>query len=432
MIRRFLAAVVAVASLAVPGLADDAVPARFFIERIEVRNAHRVSPEIVISETLLREGTEYSEEELHAASLRLSRLPYILSAEFSLAKGSDRGRHILVITIAETKPFFYLVDTRPILHDRTTQAFVDYADYLGAESNEAAIGYRGFIGRRGVVHVGVTSRRDQQIFTTDYSAIAAGYTRYDIFGTHAFATFNLRQPFGTTASGALSPQLVVGIPLTLNQTLTLDLDATRFERSTQRVAGPTCCTEIQRQDGERLVTATWTYNTTNQPFVPTNGTIVRIAPVWSKRDRSSYSFAYRTSPFEPPSAFAQHINGYGIDVSWSRYWELSDLHSISAGVQTGWASVNDRVSIATPVKIDSDPTYAIFQGSYSYNLWHGSTRNGDSRLELSARYVTRRRAPIREISPFSQRENVDQAAVSWVRRSSWGTLRLGLGYTWER
>jgi outer membrane protein assembly factor BamA len=267
--------------------AQETTPTRFLIERIEVRNLHRVSRDIIVSESLLHEGGEYSEQDLRDASLRLSRLPFLLSADFSLEKGSERGKHVLVISIAETKPFFYLFDMRPNLKDESRQVPADYADYLGSDTNEGALGYRVFVGRRGLVHGGVTSRHDNASFTTDYSSVAVGYTQYDVFGTHAFVSLNLRQPFGTAEAGALSPQVVVGIPLTTNQTLTLDYEQTRFRNRTELVGGRY---EVDRQDAERLMSLTWTYNTTNQPFVPTRGTLVRVAPLWSARDRALYTW----------------------------------------------------------------------------------------------------------------------------------------------
>ena len=45
-------------------MAQDAVPPRFFIERIEVRDAKRVSTDVVIAESRLRQGQEYSEADL--------------------------------------------------------------------------------------------------------------------------------------------------------------------------------------------------------------------------------------------------------------------------------------------------------------------------------------------------------------------------------
>ena len=62
--------------------------ARFFVERIDVRDAHHVSRDVVIAESRLREGETYSEQELREGNLRLNRAPYLLSADFSLEKGS--------------------------------------------------------------------------------------------------------------------------------------------------------------------------------------------------------------------------------------------------------------------------------------------------------------------------------------------------------
>jgi len=69
-----------------------------------VRKASRVSPQIVIAESLLREGAEYSEDDLRAASARLRRLPFLLSADFALEKGSERGRYLLAISVVAVAP----------------------------------------------------------------------------------------------------------------------------------------------------------------------------------------------------------------------------------------------------------------------------------------------------------------------------------------
>ena len=67
MFRLFLTTCTA-AVIAVSAMAQTTTP-RFFIERIEVRGVHRVSPDLVTAETLLRNETEYGEEDLRAALL---------------------------------------------------------------------------------------------------------------------------------------------------------------------------------------------------------------------------------------------------------------------------------------------------------------------------------------------------------------------------
>lgn len=420
MVRTFLTAVI-VAVLALPALAQDA---RFFIERIEVRNARRVSPDLIESETLLREGSEYSEADLGAASARLNRLPFLLSSDFTLEKGSERGQHVLVITVNETKPFFFLIDTRPVLREDRGPSRFEYADDdVGGESKDAALGFRWFVGRRGIVHVGVLSQNDRQTFTRDYSAVAAGYTQYDLFGTRAFATLNVRLPEGRWAEGTVSPQLVLGVPLTTTQTLTLDVQDTHFRNDTQTILG----VNVPRRDAERLLSLSWTYNTTNHPFAPTRGTIVRITPLRAMRDRSEFSILQPGTVVEPN---AEHTNATGIDVAASRYWELSERNAVSAGILAGRARVDhDHDNELSDPPRQWSPAYQVLRAGYSRNLWRGDPKAGDARIELDARFSAR------QLNREGQEFIGDDAKgyeliASWVRRSSWGMVRLGVGYGW--
>lgn len=426
MFRLFLTAFTA-AIVAISAIAQEPAPARFLIERIEVRNANRVSEDLVIAETLLRAGAEYSEAELGAASARLSRLPFLVSADFALERGSDRGRHVLVITVTETRPFFFFIDSRPILREDQGPTRIEYADDVAGESKDAAVGFRWFVGRRGIVHVGVMRRNDRHIFTTAYSAVAAGYTQYDILGTRAFATVNVRLPHGRWAEGTVSPQVVVGMPLNTNQTLTLDYEDTHFRRDTEIILS----VDIPEQDAERVVSLAWTYNTTNHPFAPTRGTILRVAPLRSMRDRSSFRFVLG-EPARGPQLYAEHINGYGIDFHGSRYWELSEKNSLSAGAVLGWADVEDRINASTEsLEVRWNPAYQVLRAGYSRNLWKGDPRGGDSRLEFETRFVRRQLNFAQPRNSFTpDRVAFLQASVSWARRSSWGMLRLGAGYSW--
>lgn len=405
--------------------------ARFFIERIEVRNTQRVSPQLIVRETLLREGTEVSEADLSDASARLSRLPFILAADFALEKGSDRGRHVLVIKVTETKPFFFLVNLSPTLWDDSRRT-VDYDVDFGTEAKDAALGFRWFVGGRGIVHIGTSARRDRQTFTTDYTTAAIGYTQYDLFGTRAFATVNLRLPIDM--DGKLSPQLVVGMPVSANQTLTLDYEDTYARDANVRAYDGNTFREMSSQ---RLLTLAWTYNTTNQPFVPTRGTLIRVAPLLSMSDRSDFTFGgpFTGSTAPPAVGYAQHRKGYGADLLASRYWELSELHSVSAGVMAGWAHVDEHTTSLPfhPATVEWRPSYQIVRAGYSRNLWKGDPKNGDSRIELDGRVVLSQRRVDEGSVVFGttpDHEDTFQLAAGWVRRSSYGTLRLGLGYSW--
>jgi hypothetical protein len=423
---------VALALLAVTlsGFAQEVGEPRFFIDRIEVRNAKRVSPDVVIYESRLKAGHEYSEADLSDAAVRLNRLPFLLSAEFSLDKGAERGHYVLVISIAETRPFFFDIDARPIISSNDGIVDPDYTDRLGSAEHSAVIGFRQFVGRRGAVHVGLTGRDDNRDFTRDFTAVVVGYTQYDLFGSTAFATVNIKKPIDT-GDGGISPQIVAGIPISPNQTVTLTADQTRYAND-RTVFG----TAIERRDDERLFSARWTYNTTNDPFVPTSGTLVTVTPFMAWRDIANYNLVVVVGdpdePFSPEvilTAYSLHMNSRGFDVAASHWYELNERDSILGGAEVGLATVEQRSNRTELSARGYDSTYWVIHGGYSHSLWSRERqKTGDSRLEATLRYVNRNGGELRQF--FSYQQDVMQASASWVRRSSWGTFRLGAGYAW--
>lgn len=428
MIRKFLIALL----FALPVVAQEAAAPRFFIERIDVRNTKRVTPDVIVFESRLREGQEYSETDLSDAAARLQRLPFLLSADFSLERGSERGRHVLVITVSETRPFFYKLDLVPIVaSDAGTARYVDEHIAVGS-GTDVALGFRWFVGRRGALHMGLQISDDNRDYTEEYGAWAMGYTHYDIFGTRAFATVNLKYALGSGSNkgfGAISPQVVVGMPLTANQTLTLSYDESVIEGDTVRFGVPGGENiELEDDESQRLLTLKWAYDTTNHPFLPTRGTLLSVTPnaVW--RDLVGYAYE-----FNPPgnldfyTPVVWHGRSLGIDGSARRYWELSERHSVSAGLDAGWGKTKARAVALGEYNYDS--RYAIARAGYSFSFWDQSrtARDGDSRLEVNLAGLARSRGSERI---FREERDVFQISTNWVRRNSWGTLRLGVGYGW--
>lgn len=420
MIRTLLITLAVLLSTA--AIAQDAVPPRFFIERIEVREARRVSKDVVIAESRLREGQEYSEADLRDASARLGRLPFLLSAEFSLEKGSERGRYVLVVTINETKPFFFGLDGRTFL-TRDNNVEPEYNDRIGSDDHFATVGFRWFVGRRGALHTALVTSDYNHNFARDYAAIVVGYTQYDLFGTRAFATLNLKHLI-IDGGSEITPQLVVGVPLSPNQTLTLEVDETRFGPDTREVLGQV----FDTQNGQRVVGATWSYNTTNRPFLPTRGTLLTVRPRLSWSDSATYRYV-QPNPEEPIPAIPFHADtvhseAREITVNAARYWELSERSSVSGGLDaslTHFRFDSDLLGLT----IDHELRGGVAAG-YSYSFWDAErSKNGDSRLEVNARLGNRSFS----YADFYRAEQ-RQLSASWVRRSSWGTLRLGLGYAW--
>ncbi|HEX6088027.1 MAG TPA: hypothetical protein VF266_26090 [Thermoanaerobaculia bacterium] len=385
---------------AVPLSAQDA---QFFIERIEVRNHKRVSKDVIVAESRLREGRAYSEEELRDASTRLGRLPFLLSTEFALEKGSERGRHVLVLTVHETRPFFYLIDAVAYFDPQQGPLTAD-EDSRGATSENLALGFRWFVGRRGALHVGLSGIDRNREFAREYGAFSVGYTQYDLFGTRAFATLNVRQPI-EPSGGRLSPQLVVGVPLSANQTVTVLYD----ELHTRGL-------------DQRLVTARWSYNTTNEPFFPTRGSLVYAGPVAGWLDGTGRGNS---------RGLVTHSNFIGVEGGAARYFELAERDTVWSDLRAEWAR-NDYRASDVPGGRDESTRYGSIGLGYSRSLWSREQRaNGDSRFELTGRYSRRSRSLEEQSVVFTGRDReVAQVAGAWVRRSSWGTLRLGVGYAW--
>lgn len=423
MIRTFLTLIVLVATLfaAAPILAQEAP--RFFIERIEVRDHIRVSPEVVIYESRLREGADYNETDLRDAAARLSRLPYLLGAEFALEKGTERGRFRLIITINETRSFFYRLDIVPILSNTPGVDVGPSTRLGGGDDTDAALGFRWFLGRHGALHIALIGR-DETEFTRGYSAFALGYTMYDLFGTKAFATVNLKH---RPEQAGITPQIVVGMPLSMNQTLTAEYDSYRLDYQLHNFDLVETSKETQK-----LARLTWSYNTTNHPFVPTEGTLLTAGPLWVTRQQGAGVTV--VMPDEPPlfTVVQVRTDTLALQGSALRYWEISDRNSVSFGAQAGIARVrqDERGEFAENWNRSRNAMYGVVQGGFSRSLWSQERRalGGDSRLELTLR--GRARANEFRESRFVTEHDSVQAAFSWVRHSSWGTLRVGAGYAW--
>ena len=411
------------AFLAIPLPADDAPAPLLYIERIEIRNAQRVSPDVVIAESRLREGQEYSEAELRDASTRLSRLPFLLSVDFALEKGTDRGRHVLVLTITETKPFFFLVDLQPYVDNGELFTTVETTG-AGTTGETLALGFRWFVGRRGAVHVGFSGVGASREFTNEYAAFAVGYTQYDLFGTRAFATLNLKLPVEGYGDGALSPEVVVGVPLSANQTLTLEYEDTRFAPETRTILGQT----FEERSGQRLASAKWSYNTTNEPFFPTRGTLVHATPFAAWTDRSGGTYVTETGV----TRGAVHGEIYGLGVGATQFWELTDRDSVWGDLRGEWSRIDQRGAVSEFFASEHTSRYGSIGAGYSRSLWSREERanGGDSRIELTARFSNRTRRVEDENFFVPHSHDVRQVGAAWLRRTSWGTLRLGAGYAW--
>ncbi len=145
----------------------------FFIEKVDVRNLQHVSPEVVLAEARLHEGRTYSESELHDAANRVRRLPFIIGAELSLEKGSERGRYVLVLKVIETRLWFFQIGGNILEGGDTTEGLeAGHRWFLGSSSEAYASVGTGFNG---------------------YGVVNAGLNRYNLFGRGGLLNLNVQK-----------------------------------------------------------------------------------------------------------------------------------------------------------------------------------------------------------------------------------------------
>lgn len=382
----------------------------FRLSRIEVQNTNRVSPRLIVAETLLREGQNYTEDDVRTAVARLGRLPFLLNASYTLNNG------VLVITVTEMRQFSVVLDARGILFgDRnysSTDFDYDFSDPTTPWKN-AAVGLRWQTDGAGTAHAVLTVLRNRQGLSKNYSAYEIGYTRYDLFGTRLFARANVRSPVDSLEEKTFTPSVLIGFPVTSSQTLTFEHVDTLFESHTFRLVG----NDFRVLHAERLLTLAWTYDTTNAPYAPTRGTFVRLAPMRWMRDDADFESVRTPERFIPN---ATHINANGVDVAAVHHWELSERHSMSLGMSGGWAEIDREHNPprASSTGTRSKTAYEILEGGYSRAL-------GSTRLELEGRLIINQR---NDPSGDDTNESSFEVGANWVWRSTWGTVRAGLNY----
>jgi hypothetical protein len=309
-------------------------PVRFLIESIRIEGARYSSPRILIAESRLTEGRSYSEAELRDAMSRIKRLPFVLHTDFRLAKGTERGRFVLVIAIEETKPLFVRIDS---LHEaiQTTELVQPYQinhpefrnTILRIANDYYTIGGRMFVGAKGVV-TAATDRSDCHVdhglCGSRQPGYSLGYTQYDVFGTRAsiaavvqYREFSFDLPAFIPGEGRrtasfgdhLTYQLTGAMPLFGN-------NAVRATVSRQREIVNTIHANFDQ--GELA----WLYDTTDDPLFPTRGTFAQSA-LESHRLLRYVTFI---EPIRTTNPWKHDFEAKAM-----KYWQLGSQQTVSTG-----------------------------------------------------------------------------------------------------
>lgn len=368
-------------ALALPAHADE----RFLIEHIDVQHLVHASADVIRAESRLREGERYDESELRDANNRIKRLPFVLDAAFRLERGSVRDAYVLVITVNETKPFFYLFDgifyrRRPLIELDTESAIL--------------AGARWFAAPHDVFHAAAILHHAQRPFESDYASVQAGYTRYGLLGDRAFATITADRMIAGVHTTKPLPGAVVGISLAPKRTLTMSYTTYDLNFNGRRAG--------------RILEIRFAHNTTNHPFFPTEGTLLSVAAVAARTDQ-----IFNKLP--------THVFDAGLEGHAAQYWPLTARTTAAAVVDGGILRSNARGGLNSFGMIG----YGSAMARLSRALRDPNDPDVQDRAELTLRGVSSQF----DISPF-RRDKSLQLSAAWVHRNAWGFVRIGLGYAW--
>jgi hypothetical protein len=410
----------------------------FRIETISVEGGRRAATqEIVITESQLTAGRAWSERELREAIYRIRRLPFIVHADFALRRGTARGLYALVITVEETRPFFFAESTDFIATSQTSaSSALGYGDSHTNLRVSGTAGARLFLGSRGALFGSVYG-----------NALQAGYTRYGLFGRGGSATVSLSHhlaccryeavPLGldpgfvtwSTDQGDSASASAV-LPLAGNQSLRAAAFWSRLDAGSRQGLLDDSSTDLQSFSGREQRTSRqaemkWFYDTADDPLFPSRGITVS----------GGVELAEQTVPVRPPGssfdapAREGHSRLVALAATGRQSWPLSPRQSLSLGgrLAVGRSRIDhlftgDRI---LPRPVDLDSLEASIEARYSVGLWgFEKIRDlGDLRFELGARYGDESTSPsfggpVRQLS----------VGPSVAFRNGWGVFRFGFTF----
>ncbi|MEM9599162.1 MAG: BamA/TamA family outer membrane protein [Acidobacteriota bacterium] len=458
----FLACLVAsVLTVATPasaaGLGEEPT---FFIETIAVEGQRRVTPSIIVAESLLEPGQLYRESELRESVYRIQRLPFVLDAGFALRKGSERGRYELVITIEELRRYFFGTD---LIVTRFTNS-VSFDTIPGGEwtaSLGGLAGIRFFVGNYGVLFGSVSTERGTQL----------GYTQYNLFGRRAFLSVGLtsagccnNRVFSLGIDPTFSnwnsegdfreTQVTLGLPLGVDQALRL--------RATHNYSSDGVRSNLLGVDRPRrgllyedLLTneleLAWVRDTTDDPIFPREGTLQTLAVDIQSVETEffapvNFDFFLQDSVILPPGLMEgdrlPETRNRQIRLSGSveQTWSLGSRSTVtlSARAAVGQSQV-ENLPVVEPsppgseaplvLRIIEDEDLDLFEAQvaarYSVSLWgpRKTREKGDLRWETRFEYAYDRAFPDLDLEDNPLHRKTVYTSV--VYRNSWGVFRFG-------
>lgn len=437
-------------------------PASFLIETITVETPGTKAAGIIESETLLKEGGTYTEDDLRRAVARVHRLPFVLDANFSLRKGSERGAYELVIQANTARWFFF---DRTVHFARFDQLYTlgSFGSFGSIGDNDTTswshsglIGGRVFPGRSGVLYGSFGFQND---FASEANGYRLGYTQYNLLGRGIVADLSFARndccstqvlPFG------IDPQLTswdwlddeqaslsLAIPLAPHRSLQVGwTERSGRARNRRQVLEP-FWDQVQDAvfDGDqdsRHLEARWVQDTTDDPILPSRGTVVSASLEHDSYQADGLRGRRYVRVPEGGFVFDREVDLPRFDgeqlvasASATRHWSVTPRQSVSAGGQisagrsqlTG-LMIDDRLL----PKTDLDLYGGSIRAGHLVRLW--SLREpgnlGDLYLDTAVTYGIESTSPglgLRD-NPL---ERLD-LTTTLTYRSQWGRVRLAFTY----
>jgi hypothetical protein len=437
---KWLAGSLFVLSLAASG-ASGQEAGSFQIETITVEGGRRAATQgIVIAASRLTVGREWSERELREAVYRIRRLPFIVHADFALRKGTARGLYALVITVEETRPFFFFQDAEIVWLPKDAAALaLGYGEKDAELQNSGTAGARLFLGARNAVFAAVDTREGLQAGTTLFDLFGRGGVLSLTVGHHFVCCRIEVVPLGldpgfvtwTTKDGD-SASLSLQVPLEGSHSLRGGVTLARRDASSRESLLDHTSNDNQLFGGSDRLTSRqaelkWFYDTADDPLFPTRG--VTLSGGVELNQISVPLRSLGTLPLEPAD-IQSDARMAALAVTGRETWSLSARQSLSLGgrVAAGRSRIdhllmNDGTIRARPT--DLDTFEASIEARYSASLWgfERSRNLGDLRFELAGRFGEDTTSPafggpVRQLS----------FGPSVAFRNGWGVFRFGLAY----
>lgn len=414
-------------------------PVQFHIEQIAVEGVRQASADVIVSETLLQQGLRYSESELREAVYRVQRLPFVFAADFSLAKGSERGKYRLLIDIEEAETFFFGGD---LIYNSFSGSLADGGAFEDDLQDTLTAGVRAFAGH-GMFFAAVGDSEDLQV----------GYTRYRLldrpvlfrlaYAREKCCAQRLRDPAldpglasWTNTGDSDRLQLTLGIPLGGNHSLRFDASQLETDSATRRPLGTGFDASSTSLEGleQREVELAWVYDTTDDPIFPSRGDAVTTAigirqlegDLTSLSDPDGFidsAFPHSATALGELSSRLVSLSLYG-----ARHWPVASRQTVSLSLKLllGRAEIDNLPTDDLRLVNETvDTLEADFGVRYSVDLLgpRVARRLGELRWETVANVLYVDSSPV--VGALGRPLWGVSASSSLALRNAWGVFRIG-------